>query len=92
MKTIEFILPIYYASYFINCDASGLTDDELTMIDKFESENIKKYGTFYCLDADIANNEFSFHNDMPGMRNIGSDVCKYTFKIAHPEYKNQKPA
>lgn len=89
METIEFVLPVYYASYFINGDASGLTDDDLIMIDNFETENIKKYGRFYCLDADVENKEFSPFNDMPGMRNIGSDVCKYTFEIAHPVYKTK---
>lgn len=88
MKTIDFILPAFFAPYFINCDCSGLNDEDLKMCDYFDAVNIKKYGEFYCVGADVENIEFSPFNDMPGMRAMGADVCKFTFVIGHPKYKN----
>lgn len=81
MKTIEFNLPVYYASAFINCDYSGLTDEEIIILDKFEEWGIKKYKTFYCINADVDNTEFKPYNDLTGMGHLGADICKYTFVI-----------
>lgn len=81
MKTIDFALPSYYACYFINGDRDGLTEDELTILDSFIDNGVKNYGTFYCINANVEDSLFCGYNDLPGMSNIGSDICKYTFVI-----------
>ena len=81
MKTIDFILPSYYASAFVNGDYSGLSDEEEEMISDFINANITKYGRFYCIDVDVDNTYFARHNDLTGMSHLGSDVCRYTFDI-----------
>jgi len=65
-------LPAYYASYLINCDPSGLTDDEQAEIDKF------------ILDSDVGlcvgcsdDSWFAHSNDMS---NLGADVCEFYFE------------
>ena len=81
MRTINFILPAYYAPAMINGDYDGLTDKEMTILTDFVHDNIFKYGRFDCVDADVDNTYFSPFNDLTGMRSVGSDVCKYTFVI-----------
>ena len=81
MKTVEFILPVYYASTFINGDFSGLNEDEERHINNFLTSNTEKYGYFYCLEADVDNAYFARNNELTGMRHLGGDVCKYTFSI-----------
>lgn len=81
MKTLDFILPSYYAGAMINGDYDGLTDDEFKMLTDFVHDNMLKYGRFDCVEADVENVYFSSHNELTGMRHLGSDVCKYTFVI-----------
>ena len=81
MEKVKFILPAFFASALINGDFSGLNDEEERLINSFLDANTAKYGYFYCLDADIDNCYFSAFNDMPGMRNIGADVCEFTFRV-----------
>ena len=79
MRTIEFNLPKYYAPALINGDYDGLNDDEMRILTDFVHNGIFKYGRFDCVGADVDNSYFSPFNDLTGMRNIGADVCKYTF-------------
>ena len=81
METIDFILPVYYASALVNNDFSGLEDSEVKLLNDFINNGVKKYGQFWCLSADTENSYFSPYNDLPGMRNIGADVCNYIFDI-----------
>lgn len=81
MTTETYTLPIYWASYLVNGDASGLQDNEQTVIDAWmESE---KPGN--CVDVD-ENYWFSSHNDARTM--LAGDVAEYTFlKKSHHSTK-----
>ena len=69
MKTIKYILPIYWASYLINEDDSGLESGEKDEIDAFlERENI----SILDVSDDVY---FSWHNEG---NNLGGDVAEYT--------------
>jgi hypothetical protein len=81
MKTLNFILPSCFACALINADYSGLSDNDIKLLDNFEAENIKQYNIFYCINADVENIYFSPFNDLSGMKNIGADVCNFTFVI-----------
>lgn len=48
MKTAEFRLPAYWASYFINADETGYEDDELRQIKTWELN----YALGPCLSVD----------------------------------------
>jgi hypothetical protein len=65
-------LPAHYASYLINCDASGLTDDEQIAIDKF------------ILDSDVGLcvgcSDESWFASSSDMGNMGADVCEFYFE------------
>ena len=83
MKTVDFILPSYYASALVNGDYSGLSDEEMAILTNFVHDNMFKYGMFDCVEADVENVYFSSHNELTGMRHLGSDVCKYTFIVKY---------
>ena len=70
LNTIEYTLPIYWASYLINGDASGLEDGEQAEIDAFlESEGNPEI-------IDCSNGHwFARSNDASS---LGGDVCTYT--------------
>jgi len=72
LETIEFTLPIYWASYLFNGDASGLNDGEQDEIDAFvDKEREGKAITW----ADVGEPYFSHNNDATI---LGGDVAKYT--------------
>ena len=68
---ITYTLPMYWASYLINGDASGLEDGEQALIDIWtESEGYPNF-------VDVGEPHFSRWNDAT---NLGGDVCEY---VAH---------
>ena len=76
MKTETYILPVYWASYIINGDASSFSlhddgDEELAFIDNF-------LGTIdgYCVNVGDES-WFSWTNDSGN--GLGGDVAEYTF-------------
>jgi hypothetical protein len=72
MTTETYTLPIYWASYLINGDASGLEDNEQEEIDAWmESEEPGD-----CVDVG-EDYWFSSHND--AHTNLAGDVAEYTF-------------
>ena len=75
METVTYILPSFYASYLINADASGYTDEEIDLIDSFVDR--KKLG--HCLNADVENTYFTHGHHLN--RNQGADVCEFTFRV-----------
>lgn len=76
IKTEEFRLPTWWASYLINGDASGLTDDEQTEIDQW----CEVHTTGPCLD--VADDEnFTTRGD-DGWH--GADRATFTFQIIEP--------
>ena len=68
---IIYALPMYWASYLINGDASGLEDDEIEAVDSFlrREESL--------LIVDVGQSYFSHRNDAT---RLGGDVCDY---VAH---------
>lgn len=69
---VTYILPEYLASYLINGDHSGLTDQEVTEIDQFLAR--EKVNFVSCSDQGY----FSHYNDL---NNLGSTVLEYTALI-----------
>ena len=70
-QVLTFILPMYWASYLINGDASGLMDGEQELIDAWtETEGSPWF-------VDVGASYFAHRNDAT---NLGGDVCEY---VAH---------
>lgn len=65
-------LPSYYASYLINSDASGLTDDEQADIDSF----ILSSDVGLCVGC----SEESWFAHLNDMGNMEADVCEFYFE------------
>ena len=77
IKTEEFRLPTWWASYLINGDASGLTDDEQDEIDRW----CEVHTAGPCLDADVGDTDITAAGDDDwGM----CERCVYTFQIIEP--------
>jgi len=65
----EYILPMYWASYIINGDATGLRDGEQEEIDEY----FKKMGNPYIVSI---GDEYWFA-DRNDATKLGGDVCSY---------------
>ena len=83
MKTIELLLPAYFASLFINADESGYESEDINAVEVLTNKYLSdpENDCFLCVGADVDNTYFSPQNDMPTMRNLGADVCTFTFQI-----------
>lgn len=73
MQTHTYTLPVYWASYLINGDASGNTDEEIAEIDAFCYAN----GLGWASDC-TNQNEFAHTNDA---NNIGGAVADFHFLV-----------
>ena len=71
MITETFTLPVYWASYLVNDDASGLEDNEQDEIDAWLDANAPGV----CVDVS-EDYGFCHTNDA---NNIGGDCAVYTF-------------
>lgn len=71
-KTLEYVLPAYWASYLINGDDSGMSEQDKKDCAAFlASKNLK---AFDCIDC--GPECFSRTNDATA---LGGDTCLYTF-------------
>ena len=70
-ETREYTLPVYWASYLINGDASGLEDGEQKKIDRWLAH--ESVGP--CVDVS-EDAWFQWHCDASG---LGGDVSLFTF-------------
>ena len=77
IKTEEFKLPTWWASYLIYGDASGLTDEEQTEIDEW----CEVCTTGPCLDADVGDADITTAGD-DGWH--GADRATFTFQVIEP--------
>ncbi len=68
----EYTLPIYWACYLINCDASGLNDGEQEEIDAFVEKEREDKAISFC---DVSEPWFAHSNDA---NNLGGDVATFT--------------
>ena len=71
MKIETYKLPAYWASYLINGDASGYTDDEIAEIDRFCA------GKGRCEGCSDETEEFSWRNDA---NKLGGMVTEFYFE------------
>lgn len=71
MKTESYILPAHWASYLINGDASGYTDEEAMEIEDFCND----LGP--CIDV-TDEEEFRWVNDA---NNLGGSVATFHFQV-----------
>ena len=69
----QYLLPSSWASYLINADASGLSDEEVSDCDFFCSTNGVSGGAVDCGES-----FFHYCNDF---NKIGGNVCQFTFLI-----------
>jgi len=73
----EFPMPAYWASYLINGDASGITDEEKQAADA----HLEAEGIVHVIDcADEA--YFSWSYDLHGGICSGGDLLDYTVEIS----------
>ena len=72
MKKETYILPVYWASYIINGDASGMDDDEQAACDSWLERN--PVGN--CVE--VGESYFAHRNDAG---TLAGDVAEYTFLI-----------
>jgi hypothetical protein len=80
MKTIEFELPIYWASAIFNDDLSGLQDNDIKEMDDFFDWAVETYGDIH--PADLSEDyHFAKYHDAADFGVLACDVAKYTFLI-----------
>lgn len=70
IKTLTYTLPVYWASYLINGDDSGLVNGEKEQIDKW----LSKEGDPCFVDVS-SDSYFAWRNDATS---LGGDVTEYT--------------
>lgn len=79
MKTVKYLLPAHWASYLINCDVSGYTDEEAEAIDKWEVANAPGP----CIDC--GEEGFTWRGD-DGVQ--GAQRSVFTFVVIEPIYSD----
>ena len=83
IKTFTVTAPSYWASYYINADASGLEDDEIKAADAFFDYLAKDVPNLSCTDAEDAG--FIGWHDAFEFYPCGSDCSTYTFLVVEAE-------
>ena len=73
IQSIQYLLPIYWASALINDDYSGLSDEEISVIKKFLDNT-----PGYPIDVDFETEGFYAYNDAD---TLAGDCAVYTFFI-----------
>lgn len=76
MKTEDFLLPAHWASYLINGDSSGYTDEEESEIHEWETTHAPG-PCIGCGDYP----EFTWRGDDG---TLGADRVTYTFQVIEP--------
>lgn len=71
IKIVE--LPVYYASYFVNNDESGLDETDYPIIEEIE-KTLKELNLGFCVYVSEETNFKQFNG-------IGYDVAEYTFVV-----------
>lgn len=78
LETREYTLPAYWASYLINGDSSGISDEEKSQADEWLKEK-QLPAPASCSDESW----FAWRNDAA---NLGGDVMEFVFLV--PETVN----
>lgn len=83
MRTQTFMLPEFWASYFVNGDASGYTTRDLDQMNSFENYMVGVYGACWCLDVAIDfGDDFRAHHDATEFGVLACNVVEFTFDIS----------
>jgi hypothetical protein len=83
IKTFTVTAPSFWASYYINDDASGLEDDEIKAADAFFDSLAKNVPNLSCCDAE--DEGFIHYHDAHDFYPYGSDCSTYTFLVAEAD-------
>lgn len=83
IKSFTVTAPSYWASYYINGDASGLEDDELKAADAFFDYLAKDVPNLSCTDAEDAG--FVRYHDACDFYPYAADCSTYTFLVAEAD-------
>lgn len=81
LKTETYMLPTYWASYFMNADETGYSNRELREIHAFEADMVERHGQCWCLDVTIDGTDFRKYHDATEYGVLACDVAAYTFDV-----------
>lgn len=74
-------LPCYWASYFINDDASGYEEEDLQAMNAFADDMVKRYGQCWCVDVGEDEDDFRRYHDATRYGVLACAVCEFTFDV-----------
>jgi hypothetical protein len=75
--------PSHWASYYINDDASGLTDDEIKAADKFAVWLARNEPNLACID--IGDEEFIHYHDAFDFYPYAADCSPFKFIVVETD-------
>ena len=78
MKTVVLSAPIYWASYLINSDASGMDDNEITACDAWLRAEFSRV-RYDCVDC--VGVGFMRYHDAASHYPLAADCAEFTFII-----------
>ena len=80
IKTIKIELPVHWASALINGDVSGLEDDDLEVLYKFEAYMLNEHGSCLCVDV---GEEVSFqkYHEAAFFGGLACDAATFSFQV-----------
>jgi hypothetical protein len=82
MITEEFVLPSNWASYFVNADTSGYSDEELDEIQSFEDSIVARYNQCICVDVSENTNITAMHDAQEILGDQVCEVATFTFDVS----------
>ena len=80
MCTIEYTLPVHWASSLINGDDSGLDDIEQAQLDEFIADMIDEHGTCQCIDAKLDDTTFFKYHDANSYGVLACECAIFVFE------------
>jgi len=81
MKIETYLLPTHWACALINCDATGLDDDDLKALNAFEYDMVKTHGKAWCVDVEQDSEGFMKYHDAEHYGVLACDVSKFLFDV-----------
>lgn len=77
--TTMLTLPAHWASYLINNDPSGLSDDDKNVVDWFVTSQIEQYTRFEAID--VGEEFFAWSHDAQHIIPLGATCAEFTFIV-----------
>ena len=87
MEVLELELPSFWACALVNDDESGLESDELKVFHWFESQMLKEYSVFYCVDVS-EESWFQTCHDATRFGVLACEVSTFSFDVTKPGHAN----